>query len=267
MDWNGLTFQQTTWMPNCDADKNCNYKNMKYLFQFFSAVCHKGLIPTLKLGCNHLLGMYSEFKLRRWYSRAHASNREFDLQYNVETYTPVEVDDLDVASNMKSESNRFQSIYEELFEQAFSHVKIDYSIYSFVDFGSGKGKALLLASLYPFRRVIGIEFSADLCNVCRRNLDIFKPTAQKTKSFEILCIDARQYEFSVEPTVFFFFNPFRGVLMENVIEHIALSIRNYPRPAWIVYCNPDYATYIDAKEEFEPIASGKRFRVWRARYG
>ena len=233
------------------------------LRQFFSAIHRMGLIPALKAGVRYFGERYREFKLRRWYSKAHASNKRFDLLYGVETNTAIEVDALDVDASKKSESNRFQSIYEELFEEALKYVRIDHSRYSFVDIGAGKGKALLLASRYPFKKIIGVEFSASLCQVCRSNLDAFTSHAQKTKSFEIVCIDARDYEFPSDPTVFFFFNPFNGTLMLKVIENILSSLKNQPRPAWIVYCNPECASYFDTTEHFQPVASGRRFRVWR----
>lgn len=41
---------------------------------------------------------------------------------------------------------------------------------TFVDLGAGKGRAMLLASELPFRRIVGVEFSPELCDVARRNL-------------------------------------------------------------------------------------------------
>jgi len=40
----------------------------------------------------------------------------------------------------------------------------------FVDFGAGKGRALLMAAQYPFKRVVGIEISEALCREARRNV-------------------------------------------------------------------------------------------------
>ena len=38
----------------------------------------------------------------------------------------------------------------------------DFSQYTFVDVGSGKGRMLFVAAEYPFRRVVGVEFSNQL---------------------------------------------------------------------------------------------------------
>lgn len=238
---------------------------MNSIQRIISAIHRKGLIPAFKAFFNHLQSKYRELEIRRWYHKADASNKRFDMKHGVETYTIVEVADLNVDASQTVESNRFQSIHEDLFEKAFRHLRINHSDFVFVDFGSGKGKALLLASRYPFKIIIGVEFSANLCQTCRRNLELYRSPDQKTRAFEIAHVNAGHYELLLEPSVFFFHNPFRGALMQSVLEHIASSLQAHPRPAWIIYCNPDCASLVDSLELFEPVASGKRFRIWRVR--
>lgn len=236
---------------------------MKRIFHICSAIRRKGLGSTLVAGFRHIKGLVQDHQIRQWYRRAHAANKQFDRLFCVDTSTAIDVVELDVEAPRKADSNRFQSIYEHLFEEAFKNVRIDYSQYYFVDFGAGKGKALMLASRYPFKKVIGVEFSAKLCRACEANLAKFRCPRQKTRTFEVLCIDARQYQPPPDPTVFFLFNPFRGALMHSVVDGLATSLREHPRPAWIVYCNPDCAEYFDAIEIFESVATGRRYRVWR----
>ena len=238
---------------------------MRLITRFASACRNKGPLQALGDAVGYLVYRYREYQVRRWYRKAHALNQDFDRRYGVDTFPLVDVADLDVDDATKSESNRFQSIYEHLFEEAIGHVKIDHAAYTFVDFGSGKGKAMMLASLYPFKKIVGVEFSSELCRLCERNLAVFADARQKTKAFEVHCLDARKYELVTEPSVFFFFNPFRAPLMNSVLERIAESIRAHPHPVWIIYCNPEFAACIDAFPVFEPVASARRFRVWRTR--
>jgi SAM-dependent methyltransferase len=42
--------------------------------------------------------------------------------------------------------------------------------YNFVDVGAGKGRALLLASELPFRKIIGVELSAELSSMAQNNV-------------------------------------------------------------------------------------------------
>ena len=49
---------------------------------------------------------------------------------------------------------------------------LDFQDFNFVDIGSGKGRALLLASDYPFREIIGIELSPELDRVAQGEVAI-----------------------------------------------------------------------------------------------
>jgi SAM-dependent methyltransferase len=46
--------------------------------------------------------------------------------------------------------------------------------YTFIDLGCGKGRALLVASEFPFRAIIGVELSSRLAEIARRNAEIHK---------------------------------------------------------------------------------------------
>src|SRR5688572_3158660 len=45
----------------------------------------------------------------------------------------------------------------------------------FLDFGSGLGRAVIVASTLPFKRVIGVEYSAHLHELGTRNVNIARP--------------------------------------------------------------------------------------------
>ena len=46
--------------------------------------------------------------------------------------------------------------------------------FTFVDLGSGKGRTLLMASDYPFRRIIGVELLPSLHQIAQENLRQYK---------------------------------------------------------------------------------------------
>jgi hypothetical protein len=49
-----------------------------------------------------------------------------------------------------------------------------------VDFGSGKGRVLMVAAPFSFRAVRGIEFSAALCDVAGMNVERFRRRSGST---------------------------------------------------------------------------------------
>src|SRR5258708_3764329 len=58
-----------------------------------------------------------------------------------------------------------------LFEQIMQILPADLHEFTFVDLGSGKGRALLMASDYPLRRIVGVEFLSDLHHTAKKNIE------------------------------------------------------------------------------------------------
>ncbi len=104
----------------------------------------------------------------------------------------------------------------------------------FVDFGSGMGRAICLAATYPFRAVIGLELSSELCQLSRHNLDQARAKLQ-CRNVQIIEGNAVDYEVPDAVTVFFFFNPFRGSVLAQVLENIARSVRRSPRAIQLLF--------------------------------
>ena len=65
---------------------------------------------------------------------------------------------------------RYEAITPEAFHGLLASIDLGDHDLTFIDLGSGKGRAVLLASLYPFRRLIGVEFSPELTEVARLNV-------------------------------------------------------------------------------------------------
>ena len=62
------------------------------------------------------------------------------------------------------------SVFHAVMQTMQEQLHLDFERFSFVDVGSGKGRALLLASDYPFREIIGIELSHELERIARANI-------------------------------------------------------------------------------------------------
>ncbi len=126
----------------------------------------------------------------------------------------------------------------ETFERAMRHVEFRPNEDVFVDFGSGKGRIVLLAAQYPFRRVMGVEFSQALNVVGRRNLQQTMHTL-KCKDVQLIDANATQWAVPNDATVLFFFNPFDGAILAEVCANIQRSLAEAPRKITIIYVRPD----------------------------
>src|SRR6266496_57342 len=62
---------------------------------------------------------------------------------------------------------------------ADNQTTLNFRDFTFLDLGSGKGRTLLMASDYPFRRVVGVELLPALHGIAVRNLAQYKSESQK----------------------------------------------------------------------------------------
>ncbi len=64
----------------------------------------------------------------------------------------------------------YQPTDAALFQEMMSSLPIAFSEFTFVDLGSGKGRTLLMASEYPFRRIVGVEILPELHRAAEKNI-------------------------------------------------------------------------------------------------
>lgn len=115
---------------------------------------------------------------------------------------------------------------------------INFRDFTFIDLGSGKGRTLLMASDYPFRRIIGVELLPSLHQIAQQNLGRYKSEAQKCFAIETICADATTFPFPDDPLVIYLFNPFPESGMRRVFANLEQSLRLHPRPLYVLYHNP-----------------------------
>jgi len=107
----------------------------------------------------------------------------------------------------------------------------------FLDYGCGKGRAVVVAATYPFRRVIGVELASDLSQIARDNVRRAEGKL-KCRDVEIVTANAAEFEVPPEVTMVFLFNPFRGRVFAAVRERLRQSLRAAPRRLRVIYMHP-----------------------------
>ena len=140
-----------------------------------------------------------------------------------------------------------------------------WSQFTFLDLGSGKGRTLLLASEYPFRRVLGVELLPELHHLAQENIRAFKSDSQKCAALEALCGDARDFPFPAEPLLIYLFNPFPESVLAQVVRNLEQSLREHPRPVIVLYHNPLLANVLDASFLLERTASTHQYAIYSNR--
>ena len=188
-------------------------------------------------------------------------DRFFDVRYGTDTKRRVEVARLDARGPSVAHAVHYSATRPREFRRLMSGLDIPAGGV-FVDLGSGKGRVLLMASEYKFRRVIGVEFSSALCRIARSNVVRFRQRRRaSTCPVTVTESDAAEYQFNDEETVLFLFNPFGAPVLSAVLDHLQESIRKRPRKVWIIYYNPVFADLVE-ENGFIPLTSGHGYRTF-----
>ena len=155
----------------------------------------------------------------------------------------------------------YQPTEPSLFHEMLGSLRIDFRSFTFVDLGSGKGRALLLASDYRFRRIVGVELIPDLHRIAQQNLNAYKSAAQKCFAIESICGDVREFSLPKEPLLIYLFNPFLESVLEQVIANLERSLAEHPRPIFIVYHNPALSAVVVRSGVFARIGGSHQYSL------
>ena len=168
---------------------------------------------------------------------AKVHDRWFDFRNGTDTAGTIELDALQIPSENKSRGVNYMPTHASAFLALMDSLTLPADSV-LVDFGCGKGKVLLLASPYRFKRIVGVEFAPELCAVAKRNVALFKKRRAIATDIAVVEGDAADYAIADDENVFFLFNPFDEVVLGRVVRNIEASDGRRPRRIWIVYNHP-----------------------------
>ena len=151
------------------------------------------------------------------------------------------------------------------FREMMAALPIDFRQFTFVDLGSGKGRTLLMASDYPFRRIVGVEILFELDRAAQENISAYKSATQRCSEIRAVCADARDFVLPDEPLVLYLFNPLPEEALREVIGRLEKLLTQSPRPVWIVYHNPLLDSMLAACGVIERVREFPQYSVYRTR--
>jgi SAM-dependent methyltransferase len=143
----------------------------------------------------------------------------------------------------------------------------DYSHYTFVDVGSGKGRMLFVAAEYPFRRVIGVEFSNVLHEEAVANIRRYKHSKRRCGDIESVHADAAEFEFPDENLVIYMFNPFGPEVMGRMLANLERSIERHPRPVMVVMLWPEHSELVAGMRGVRVYRETRRHHIYQLGVG
>jgi SAM-dependent methyltransferase len=111
----------------------------------------------------------------------------YDLRHRVRTRGVVPIAEL----GLTLDSIQYEGIAPKTLRKAIAALG-PVNGYTFVDLGSGMGRAVLVASEFPFRRIVGVEIVPELHAIASRNVRQYRGR-QQCRDIHLLQLDALRY--------------------------------------------------------------------------
>ncbi len=181
----------------------------------------------------------------------------FDRQYGTNTSQILSVNELEPVS-IKSiiNSSAYVPTMQNIFIEIIDSIAISHHEYIFIDLGSGKGRPMLLASNYPFKKIIGVEICKKLNEITKKNFEIYESISNIKINYDLYMMDVIDFTFPDDNLVIYLFNPFGEEVLSNIICKIRESDMFNTKKIIIIYYHPLFHKKIlDAK--FHLIAKKK----------
>ena len=144
------------------------------------------------------------------------------------------------------DAERYEAVPYYVYFRLFDHIGLGPGDVA-VDLGSGEGRMVCAAALYPIRRVIGVEIDPGLHEIATRNLARMK---HARAPMSVVCQSATEFDYD-EVTALFMFNPFGAATMMQVMDRLHDSLLRKPRTVRIVYLNAVWSHLLVTKPWLE----------------
>ena len=192
---------------------------------------------------------------------AHRIALRWDRKYGVDTAGTIQLASLSVRGPNRKFGNECICTSPNAFDFMMRSLPAKIGNCTFVDFGSGKSRTVLLASRYGFAKIVGVEFASELVDCARANLARFNAEWQKCRDLEIVEADATEFVVPTTPLVIYFYNPFTRDVFDTVLHNIVTSLAANKQACTIIYGSSSHdaigwaAPAILATGHFEAVAA------------
>ena len=226
-----------------------------------------GLIGLLGLALDHLTGFANSLRpsVRAGIRESKQRSIEFDKRFGVKTVGFMHQTELNIKNPNQLHAVSYGGSDPKDFRDALGALPIDYRRSVFIDFGSGKGRAILLAKEFPFKRIVGVEFSEELHRIAQDNIRRYHSDISKCKDAESICMDVVDYPLPDECLVCYFCNPFDATIMTQILSNIRKTFFQKPREIFVVYYNPKEGYLFDESDCFKIVGTIGNVRIWKTK--
>ncbi|WP_278256810.1 class I SAM-dependent methyltransferase [Nocardioides convexus] len=107
----------------------------------------------------------------------------------------------------------------------------------------------------PFRRVVGVEASATLCDIARANIEAVRRARGGHEHLEVVHADATTFDIPADAGLFYFYEPFSTEVCEAVLDNIEASVRQHPRAVVLCFTGRGQPDGTEGEADSPPVAA------------
>jgi SAM-dependent methyltransferase len=168
---------------------------------------------------------------------AQGKEMRYDRRLGIDTSGFIKASDLGVGDDSGRSGRSYDGTPPGIANFLVGQVAPRAKGFTFLDIGSGKGRVLLIASRFPFSRVVGFELSKQMNEIAVRNVQQFVKHYPDMLPVEIVGGDATRQPLPDGPLVIFLFNPLGPEAMRDFAASVKASYQQNPRKIICIYYN------------------------------
>lgn len=193
---------------------------------------------------------------------AHA-DQAFDRRWQTDTSREVGMNALDFPVALKNGSHHYQASGPHVLDLVVAASGIDPSAFTFIDYGSGKGRMVLLAAAKPFHRAIGVEYAALLDEIARKNAANFMALGGASTTPEFWQGNASDFPPPDGNLFCYVYNAFGPEILAGCVDRLETAKRLMPdRTILIAYVNPQHAAVLSTRPAWREQAGADDVRIF-----
>ena len=195
-------------------------------------------------------------------ARVRRADARFDRRWGTDTGGTINLSALNVARHRAVLANGYQASNGVALAEAIAAAGIDPARFAFVDYGSGKGRVVMIAAATGFRRAIGVEFAPELHAVAAANADRFLAAGGASLRCEMVLGDAGAYDPPAGPLFAYIYNSFGPVILREALARLENRARAR-ETVFATYVNPQHREAFEADGRWQPVASRNDWVLYR----
>ena len=182
------------------------------------------------------------------------SNAGFDQRYGIRTSGFVDFLELRSGRSSDAYATAYAPSGASLVRRTLQMLPVT-ADYTFLDLGCGEGRALVIASEFPLRAIIGVELSPALCERAAANASIIADRFPERTPIQIVEADAGEFVLPRGPLIVYMYHPFYRPVMRRVVANLERASAA-SEEVFIVYVNPVLGHLWDSSSCFTRFFAG-----------